>query len=622
MPLFLQTFGHPRLTSDGSPVHLHAKELALLVYLRATCLPQARGAIGSLLWGKTSIGRNHSVNNAVSALRRALPPGALPPGADPVALAVEIPCDLDALAGSAADARQAVRQAVADYRAPFLDGFEFQVGEGGEGFVEWMLERREAYRRKLVEMLEDECSRREARRDWPALRALAAAGAERVPGWHAAGWMQRARRGTVRRRWERVAAAAVLCGVLGGWFLRPLLAKGPVLCGGGEARAHLVRQIYPAEANTAVRPGERYTPVWFLKNVGECAWRPGARLVRTRRFGPAQLEAGPAVRPALGVLLPPDSILALSIPLRGPRPVGPYGEDWQLLDAAGKRIAVDGTAPLQLRFQRLPPNLPRCRSGQVRAELLGQSHPGRENPMHPGQRFLNTWTLVNRSACVWDGSLSLRFASSSGPVLSTGPAGTLRMEEAVDPTDAYTFSVPMRAPVQPGAYRESWRLVDGAGHPVLVSEAATVDVHIAVFPGQLRASAPECAPGKEVPTFMRAELVEDGAVVAPGALVAKEWTLDNHGDCTWAAGSLRLRYHHSDPKLARGDFPDVMVDQDVPPTGTFTFRAPFHAPTLPGHYRIHWQLQDRGGRALKVSSTPTIWADVVVRAPSRRPRFP
>ncbi|HEX8903727.1 MAG TPA: NBR1-Ig-like domain-containing protein, partial [Longimicrobiaceae bacterium] len=88
---------------------------------------------------------------------------------------------------------------------------------------------------------------------------------------------------------------------------------------------------------------------------------------------------------------------------------------------------------------------------------------------------------------------------------------------------------------------------------------------------------------------------------------------NNHGDCTWAAGSLRLRYHHSDPALPRGDLPDVVVDQDVAPSGTFTFRAPFHAPGAPGHYRIHWELQDRAGHALKVSSSRTIWADIVVR---------
>lgn len=618
MGILLHTFGHPRLVADGAEVRLHAKELALLVYLRATGLPQARGAIGGLLWGRTSIGRNHSVNNAVSALRRVLPAGALPAGADPVALTVEIPCDLDALAAAGEGDAQAAHRALEAYRAPFLDGFEFQLGDGGEAFVQWLVERREAYRRKMAELLEDACVGAEGRGDWPALRALAAAGVERVPGWDGARWLAVARRGTSRRRWGRIAAAAALPVLMAAVFLRPLLARGPAECAPGEARAHLVRQIYPAEANTAVRTGEHYTPTWFLKNVGACEWRRGARLVRIRRVGPAPLIRGAAVRP-VPTSLPPDSVVVLRMPLRGPAPVGRYGEDWQLVDHAGRIIRVDGGAALQIRFQHLPPNLARCRPGHVRAELLGQSHPGRENPMHPGQRFMNTWTLVNRGECVWDGSLSLRFAASSGPRLSAPGTPAARIEEPVQPSEAYTFSVPMRAPVQPGSYRESWRLADRAGHTVPVSDAATVDVHVAVFPGQLRASAPECGPGQAVPTFMSAERVDDGTVVAPGALIPKEWTLDNHGDCTWAAGSLRLRFHRSNPPYPLGRLPDVVVDQDVPPSGTFTFRAPFRAPAVPGQYRVHWQLLDRNGHPVRVSATPTIWADFIVRAEPQKP---
>ncbi|HEX8907407.1 MAG TPA: hypothetical protein VF771_21320, partial [Longimicrobiaceae bacterium] len=224
MSLFLHTLGHPRLTSGGADLHLHAKELALLVYLRATGVPQARGAIGGLLWGRTSIGRNHSVNTAISALRKVLPPGAIPAGADPVALAAEIPSDLDALSAAWADDPRSLLRALAAYEAPFLDGFEFQVGDGSDAFVEWMLERREAYRRKLAGLLEDHCGRLEERRERAALRRLATVGAERLPGWDSARWLEKARRGAVRRRWGWTAAAAALPLALAVLFLRPLLA--------------------------------------------------------------------------------------------------------------------------------------------------------------------------------------------------------------------------------------------------------------------------------------------------------------------------------------------------------------------------------------------------------------
>ena len=613
MAPFLQTFGHPRLTAGGAEIHLNAKELALLVYLRATGLPQARGAIGGLLWGKTSIGRNHSVNNAVSALRRVLPPGALPAGADPVALAADIPCDLDALAAAAPGDAAAVQAALEAYRAPFLDGFEFQVGEGAEAFVEWVRERREAYRRRLVELLEDACSRAEERGDRAALRTLAAAGAERIPGWDAGRWLERARQGGVRKGRGRVAILAVLTLVLAALRLRPLLAGGPPKCAPGEARAHLVRQIYPAEAHTAVREGERLTPTWFLKNVGDCTWRRGARLVRRHRSGPAPLTADSVVQRVRRVRhsVPPDSVLVLPIPMRGPAAIGSYAEDWQLLDRAGRPVRLEGGAGLQITFRRLP-ELPPCRPGQARAEILAQSHPGRENPMHPGQPFANSWTLVNRGECVWDGSLALRFDAASGPRLSAAGTDVVRIEERVQPSDAYTFSIPMRAPDRPGSYRESWRFTDGAGRVVPVSDAATVDVHIEVFTGELRASAPECAAGKAVASFLRSERVADGTVVSPGALVPKEWTLHNRGECTWAAGSLRLRFVRSNPEFAHPRFPDVPIDRDVRPSGTFTFHAPFRAPSRPGRYCIYWQLIDTIDNVVKVSATEVIWADIVV----------
>jgi methionine-rich copper-binding protein CopC len=609
----LYTFGLPRLTSNGEPVPLHAKELAMLVYLRVTGSPQARGALGALLWGKTAIGRNNSVNTAISALRRVLPPGAIPPGSDPVRLAVEVGCDADLLVRAAGGQPGPVEEALAAFRAPFLDGFEFQVGEGAEAFVGWLREQREGFRRRAVSALEEACGRAEAGRDWRTLRRLAALGQERIAGWDAAPWLQAARRGERRRRWGWIAAAGVIPLAAAAMLLRRP-ATGAAECAPGDARAHLVRQIYPAEANTAIRVGERYTPTWFLKNVGTCAWGPGARVVRTGRSGPAPLSDG---RPrVIEAAVLPDSVAQVEVPLRGPAPVGRYGEDWRLLDHAGRPIRVDGGVPLQMRFQRLPARVAQCRPAEVHAELLGQSHPGRENPMHPGQSFENTWTLVNRGACVWNRGLALHFASTSGPRLSAPGDSVRRIEEAVLPSDAYTFSVPMRAPAAAGSYRESWRLTGPGGGAIPVSEEQTVDVHVAVVVGQLRASAPECGLRQVVPTFMRAERVADGTVVRPGALVPKEWTLDNHGDCTWTPGSLRLHFHHAEPEFPHGAIPDVAVDQDVPPTGTFTFRSPFRAPVTPGHYQLFWQALERDGHAVRISATPMIWTDITV-APAR-----
>ncbi|HEX8454322.1 MAG TPA: hypothetical protein VF647_19740 [Longimicrobium sp.] len=81
MSFFLRTLGTPALHGDDGDVRLNAKELALLVYLRVTGRPHLRGSLGQLLWTNIAIGRNNSVNTAISSLRRALPSGALPTGA-------------------------------------------------------------------------------------------------------------------------------------------------------------------------------------------------------------------------------------------------------------------------------------------------------------------------------------------------------------------------------------------------------------------------------------------------------------------------------------------------------------------------------------------------------------
>ena len=49
------------------------------------------------------------------------------------------------------------------------------------------------------------------------------------------------------------------------------------------------------------------------------------------------------------------------------------------------------------------------------------------------------------------------------------------------------------------------------------------------------------------------------------------------------------------------------------PQGTYTFRAPFIGPSVPGHYRVHWQMYNSAGDSVRISRTWTIWADFDVR---------
>lgn len=616
MSLLLQTFCVPALLGEQGEIRLNAKELALLVYLRVTGRPHTRGAVGQLLWGKTAHGRNNSVNTAISALRRALPEGALPTGADPVVLAADLPCDVDAVlnATRGTGGHEDLLNALRTHRAPFLDGFEFQLGSGAEEFIEWMQARRATFADTLAQALEDGLAAAAASGDWTNVRALARAGRESLAEWKGYGdWMDRANRARGRSRRGVAGAAVAACAVVVFLLMRLSLAGAARTCEAGEARAQLVRQVYPAEANHTMREGERYTPAWYLRNVGTCAWRPGARVVRVGAFGPAPLGTDTSAR-NIPQAVEPGQQVKVEVRMRGPRPVGRYGEDWVLLDASGKRVAMEGGATLQVRFRVLPRVVATCRAGEVAADQLAESHPLENMRVRPGEQIPVSWTLFNDGDCAWDSTVSLRFREASGPRLSDPDVSSIRLRDEIPPSEGYTFHVPMRAPQAEGSHLELWELVGPDGRAVRVSDRAGVDVRIVVSrTDQARATEPECTPGDEVVAFLPSETVRDGSTVAPGARVRKEWTLQNIGDCTWPAGALRLKRVRSEPEFPHRPLPDVVTDRPVPPTGTYTFRAPFTAPSAPRHYRVRWQMYNRAGDSVIVSQTWTIWADFHVR---------
>jgi methionine-rich copper-binding protein CopC len=339
------------------------------------------------------------------------------------------------------------------------------------------------------------------------------------------------------------------------------------------------------------------------------------RVSRVRAFGPASLSADTTPR-TIRYRVQPGEEVKVEIRTRGPAHTGEYGEDWVVRDAYGKPVAMVGGATLQIRFQVLPPAVPACGPGQVVADLLGESHPLPNTRVGPGEPLPVSWTLFNRGTCAWDSAVSLRFRQASGSRMSDPSLSTLPLGEAVPPTEAHTFHVPMRAPRADGSYREEWELVGPGGQVVRVSDGDGVDVRVVVSrTDEARAAEPECAPGEEVVAFMRSETVRDGSSIAPGAHVAKEWTLQNAGPCTWPAGALRLAPVASPAWVPARPLPRPVSDRPVPPKGTYTFRAPFTAPAAPGYYRVHWRMYNRAGAAVMMSQTFTIWADFHVRGP-------
>jgi hypothetical protein len=612
---YLRTYGEAVLLVDSTPVKLKAKELALLIYLRSAGRPISRGEIGDLFWSNISIGRNHSVNTALSALRRVLGAEWIPSGMDPVFLEGEVGADFYDLEVADSEAGGVSPQRLLEmYIGPFMDGFEFQLGEGAEGFVVWMLDRRTSLELRVRDLFNVACAEARRSADPEHLRFLAREGAARIPGWSPP--IPPTSDGARRIPHKPlllgvVGAAAMVAGAVAVFAGR----AGAATCGPGKSEAILVRQIYPAEANFAIKPGQRYTPTFILKNAGVCTWSRGSKLRLRHRIGAVALTSASPVR-ELGRGVPPDSIVQLELPISAPQVPGKYGEDWELVDGYGAGIKIRNGRPLKLRFRVLPPRLPVCASGQVRAELLAKSHPGADNRLIPGQRRLISWTIANMGDCMWDSSVTLRFKTAVPERMSPDTINVRRVLEPVGPSEAYTFEIPVEGSATTGAYREEWglygpenRMVPVSGNPTVSTDAVvttqpTLEHHAAV-----------CAPGEETVSWIGSERVLDGSMFAPGQMVPKAWTLYNRGDCTWGRGRLILRHVRSTPPVPRQTWADITLDRDVPPAATFTFVAPFHAPLQPGPYHFEWSLIDLRGAPVRVSRVWTIWADIHVSSP-------
>lgn len=119
----------------------------------------------------------------------------------------------------------------------------------------------------------------------------------------------------------------------------------------------------------------------------------------------------------------------------------------------------------------------------------------------------------------------------------------------------------------------------------LVSIIAT---STAIQPG-VPTSTPGCTPNL---AFVSDVTVPDGTVVAPGAIMDKQWLVQNSGDCNWDAG-YRLR-------LISGDALGASPEQALFPAraGTqVTLRILFTAPQAAGQYISEWQAFDPNGIA-------------------------
>ena len=165
--LTLTLFGSMRVTLDGSPVTTFEsdKARALLAYLAIESRqPLSRETLAGLLWPEQPESRaRHSLRQALYNLRRALKdqkvqPGVLSSTRDTIQFNRDSDCWLDVeafdrLVGartSGEPTSHLLSEAVELYRGSLLEGFSL---DDSVPFEEWLLVRREQYRRQVLDAL-------------------------------------------------------------------------------------------------------------------------------------------------------------------------------------------------------------------------------------------------------------------------------------------------------------------------------------------------------------------------------------------------------------------------------------------------------------------------------------
>ena len=86
---------------------------------------------------------------------------------------------------------------------------------------------------------------------------------------------------------------------------------------------------------TNLRPGERFTKTWRVKNAGTSTWTSAYALV----FASGALMGGPEAVP-LALNVPPGAIVDLSVDLVAPADPGSYTGNWLLRNAAGATFGL------------------------------------------------------------------------------------------------------------------------------------------------------------------------------------------------------------------------------------------------------------------------------------------
>lgn len=274
----------------------------------------------------------------------------------------------------------------------------------------------------------------------------------------------------------------------------------------------------------------------------------------------------------------------------------------------------------------------------------------------PGKTFMKTWRIRNAGTCTWTKDFYLIYVS--GTAMTSVQA--IRLPHAVAPGKTVDISVSMTAPTSSGAFQSNWMLrsangqIFGVGCNGMIPVWASITTAYAFNPCQPcvpTVSQPVCVttcngipsapiynqpsvtyPYGAYPSAPKTAVtqntaarnpycnnkirsindisIRDGSKLAPNEIFRKTWRMKNAGTCIWDQG-YTLIFTGGD---AMGGKRIVNIPKTVYPGETVELSIDLQAPSIPGHYRGYYMLQDSIGYTFGYGSyaNTAFWVDIYV----------
>lgn len=277
-------------------------------------------------------------------------------------------------------------------------------------------------------------------------------------------------------------------------------------------------------------------------------------------------------------------------------------------------------------------------SNENQARAAGFSTTADLDRVAPGSSFQATWTFRNTGTNTWNGRY--RFTYTLTPhnetqKFSNSPLGTqsawnieaIGAAAPVTPGATMQVTLTLTAPNNPGTYATNWQLQTEDGQrfgPIRWLRAVVVGTR------------PEPLPTLAYEMLDFNNSAANINNMKPGQQFTGTWTLRNTGTAAWS-GDFKAVYLDEPTPDTQTSAPDPMGistqttlrgltgKEQVKPGETVAVAFNLDAPTRPGAYAFHWQLQDENGRSfggtrwLQLSVVGTVPIPLPERTPAYQP---